>query len=101
MVFRKNKHLALIIISLLICCLLVACGNNSQQVDENNEVEGDQNTEESHESVKEPDDKKGILVVSFGTSYADTRKLTIEACEEKIAASFPEYEVRRATSIYH
>ena len=27
--------------------------------------------------------KKAILVVSFGTSYADTRKVTIEACEEK------------------
>ncbi len=46
---------------------------------------------------KEPTvDKKGILVVSFGTSYADTRKVTIEACENKIAASFQDYEVRRA-----
>lgn len=41
-------------------------------------------------------DKKGILVVSFGTSYADTRKVTIEACENKITESFPDYEVRRA-----
>ncbi len=41
-------------------------------------------------------DKKGILVVSFGTSYADTRKVTIEACENRIAEHFPGYEVRRA-----
>lgn len=41
-------------------------------------------------------DKKGILVVSFGTSYADTCKVTIEACENKIDASFSDYEVRRA-----
>jgi sirohydrochlorin cobaltochelatase len=40
--------------------------------------------------------KKAILVVSFGTTHADTRKLTIEAVENKIQAAFPEYEVRRA-----
>lgn len=41
-------------------------------------------------------EKKGILIVSFGTSYAETRKATIEACEKKIADSFKDYEVRRA-----
>ena len=41
-------------------------------------------------------DKKAILVVSFGTSYEDTRKLTIEATENRIAEEFPEYEIRRA-----
>ena len=40
--------------------------------------------------------KKAILVVSFGTSYAETRKKTIEACERAIKMAFPEYEVRRA-----
>lgn len=40
--------------------------------------------------------KKAILVVSFGTTHTDTRKLTIEAVENKIQAAFPEYEVRRA-----
>ena len=40
--------------------------------------------------------KKAILVVSFGTSYADTRQVTIEACEEKIKETFSDYEVRRA-----
>lgn len=40
--------------------------------------------------------KKAILVVSFGTSYADTRKVTIEACEGKVAETFPQYDVRRA-----
>jgi sirohydrochlorin cobaltochelatase len=40
--------------------------------------------------------KKAILVVSFGTSYADTRKVTIEACEAKIKETFSDYEVRRA-----
>ena len=33
--------------------------------------------------------KKAILVVSFGTSYENTRKLTIEAIEHDIADAFP------------
>lgn len=40
--------------------------------------------------------KKAIVVVSFGTSYQETLKLNIETVENKIRASFPEYEVRRA-----
>ncbi len=40
--------------------------------------------------------KKGLLVVSFGTSYADTRKVTIEAIEQELALAFPEYTVYRA-----
>ena len=41
-------------------------------------------------------DKKAILVVSFGTSHAETRDKTIGAIEKDIAAAYPEYEVRRA-----
>ncbi len=40
--------------------------------------------------------KKAILVVSFGTSHAETRDKTIGAIEKDIAAAYPEYEVRRA-----
>ncbi|MEF9895898.1 MAG: sirohydrochlorin cobaltochelatase, partial [Clostridia bacterium] len=40
--------------------------------------------------------KPVILVVSFGTSYNDTRDITIGAIEEKVASAFPDYEVRRA-----
>lgn len=40
--------------------------------------------------------KKAILVVSFGTTYPDARKLEIESVEDKIKAAFPDYEVRRA-----
>lgn len=41
-------------------------------------------------------DKKAILVVSFGTTYRDTLKMSIESTENKIRATFPDYEVRRA-----
>ena len=40
--------------------------------------------------------KKSILVVSFGTSYNDSRERNIDAIEQTIAETFPEYEVRRA-----
>ena len=40
--------------------------------------------------------KKGILVVSFGTSHLDTLERTITAVEQYIAAQFPEYSVYRA-----
>ena len=32
--------------------------------------------------------KKAVLVVSFGTSYKETREKTIEACEKKIKEGF-------------
>ena len=36
--------------------------------------------------------KKALLVVSFGTSHAETRKRTIEAIEQDLRAAFPERE---------
>lgn len=41
-------------------------------------------------------EKKAILVVSFGTSYNDSRDATIGAIESDIANANPDYEVRRA-----
>lgn len=40
--------------------------------------------------------KKAVLVVSFGTSYEETRKKTIEACEKKISSELSEYDFHRA-----
>ncbi len=39
--------------------------------------------------------EKELLVVSFGTSYNDSRRLTIGAIEEAMEQSFPDYSVRR------
>lgn len=44
--------------------------------------------------------KKAILVISFGTTYENTRKLTIDAIESKIKNEFKDYEVRRAFTSY-
>ncbi|MDR3355600.1 MAG: sirohydrochlorin cobaltochelatase [Spirochaetaceae bacterium] len=40
--------------------------------------------------------KPVLLVVSFGTSFNESRALTIGAIENAIGAAYPEYEVRRA-----
>jgi sirohydrochlorin cobaltochelatase len=48
-------------------------------------------TLDGHEPVK-----KALLVVSFGTSHAETREKTVGAIEKNIAEAYPEYEVRRA-----
>jgi sirohydrochlorin cobaltochelatase len=43
------------------------------------------------------DDKKPVLlVVSFGTTFNDSRAKTIEAVEKALVAAYPEYELRRA-----
>ena len=45
-------------------------------------------------------ERKAILVCSFGTTYAETRKVTIEAIENRVAAEFPDWAVRRAFSAH-
>ncbi|MCY7477424.1 sirohydrochlorin cobaltochelatase [Paenibacillus larvae] len=40
--------------------------------------------------------KKAIVVISFGTSYPETRAKTIDACENRIREMFPDYDVFRA-----
>lgn len=40
--------------------------------------------------------KKAVLVVSFGTSYHETRKKTIDACEDKIREGLKDYDFNRA-----
>ena len=41
-------------------------------------------------------EKKAIVVVSFGTSYNESRELTIEAIEADITAAYPDWDVSRA-----
>lgn len=45
-------------------------------------------------------EKKAILVCSFGTTFADSRKVTIEAIENRVRAEYPDWEVRRAFSAH-
>lgn len=40
--------------------------------------------------------KKALVVVSFGTSYIETRKKTIEACEKSLSREFSDFDFYRA-----
>lgn len=48
------------------------------------------------ESMKKEMKKRAILVVSFGTSYEETRKKTIDKIEEDIQNAYPQWRVYRA-----
>ena len=48
------------------------------------------------DTAVEKDPTTAILVVSFGTSYNDSRDKTIGAVENAIAEAYPQYDVRRA-----
>ena len=53
-------------------------------------------TEKTPATVNEDTDKKALLVISFGTSYKDTREKTIVVSENALAEAFPDYDLKRA-----
>ena len=65
----------------------------AEEEDEENYETGDA----SLDDVRNQDEigENEILVVSFGTSYNDSRRLTIGAIENAIAEAFPDWSVRR------
>ena len=46
-------------------------------------------------------DKAALLMVHFGTTYDDTRALTIDAINAKAAQAFPDMHVAEALSLIH
>ena len=64
------------------------------------EAEEEENYNTGDASKDNPRNQDGIgenelLVLSFGTSYNDSRRLTIGAIEDQLEKSFPDYSVRR------
>ena len=105
----KKKLAVLLTAALTGAFLLAGCGSKADTsaittaTDEKESVQAteEKSTEEavaeaSTEQDTENAGDKVILVVSFGTSYNDSRDITIGAIENAITAAFPEYEVRRA-----
>jgi sirohydrochlorin cobaltochelatase len=68
-----KKGIVVVLIAAMICISLAGCGT-------------------SQESRTD----KAILVVSFGTSYNNSRNITIGGIESAIRENYPDYEVRRA-----
>ena len=65
------------------------------------EEEEEENYETGDASLDNPRNQneigeKELLVVSFGTSYNDSRRLTIGAIENALEEAFPDFSVRRA-----
>lgn len=96
-----------------ICCvsLLSGCKGAAAESERGTAPRTEQTKEQTGDQTKEPAEagksvevesqssdgnKKAILMVSFGTSYNDTREKTIDVIEEKVAAAYPDFEVRRA-----
>lgn len=77
-----KKFIALMMAAIMVFAM-AACGGSTTPAPAD-----DQTEEESG--------KTAILVVSFGTTYDESRDVTIGAIEEEIASAYPEYEVRRA-----
>lgn len=74
-------------------------------VDEDDDDEQDADEEENYntgdaglDDARNQDDigEQELLVVSFGTSFNDSRRLTIGAIEQTLAERFPDWSVRRA-----
>ena len=84
-----------IISMLLVCCMLLglaACG--AQEAPET--TAAPETTSAAPETEAPAETKPVLLVVSFGSSYNETRDVTIGAVETALQAAYPEYEVRRA-----
>lgn len=78
-----------------------AAADAKQSMEENApEAEDEENYDTGDASLDDPRNQDEIgenelLVVSFGTSYNDSRRLTIGAVEGAIEKAFPDYSVRR------
>lgn len=73
-----------------------AAAAETAQEESVSEAESPAETQEETQTEEAEAADAAILVVSFGTSYNDSRDLTIGAIEDAIAGAFPDYEVRRA-----
>ena len=89
----KKKLFALLLTLCVSGMMLTACGNNSP--DSSALSDSAENSGELNSTTTITGDKE-ILVVSFGTSYNDTRAMTICAIEDAIAEANPDYTVQRA-----
>lgn len=89
-----KKNLRVAMIAAMGACCLAGCGNAGKETTAATTVAETTTVEETAEVEKKED--TAILVVSFGTSFNDSRDITIGAIEDAFAKEFPEYEIRRA-----
>ena len=110
---KLKKLGALLLSASLMMAALTACGSKPAANDTAEDTKGadsaatdtaaddEENYETGDASLDNPlnQDEIGeneLLVVSFGTSYNDSRRETIGAIEKAMQTAFPDYSVRRA-----
>ena len=91
-----KKMFALLLVLALAASLFAGFGTTALAEEE----EEEENYETGDASLDDPRNADGIgenelLVVSFGTSFNDSRRLTIGAVEAALEAAFPAWSVRR------
>ena len=93
------------ILSVALCACMVlgitGCGAKSTetQPSETKSVEtqpAETQSAETTQATEAAQTKPVLLVVSFGTSYNETRAKTIDAVEAELQKAYPDYQVRRA-----
>lgn len=91
----KKRLFTLLLGAVVFAGVFAFAGCSSQQTStEGSSAETSADAEEN--TVSGSADKKAVLVVSFGTSYNDSREKTIGAVEKKIAEAYPDYDQKRA-----
>ena len=105
MYMNTKKLLALLTVLAMLLTLFAGCAGKqpdptTPSTTEGTTPEDDENYETGDASLDNPRNQDEIgenelLVVSFGTSYNDNRRLTVGAIEEAMEKAFPEYSVRR------
>ena len=86
---------------LLVCALAASLFAGLTPLHTQALAEDDENYETGDATLDNPRNQdeigeKELLVVSFGTSYNDNRRLTIGAIENALEVAFPDFSVRRA-----
>ena len=89
-----KKLLAMLLILCMVSGLLAASAGAAFAEDEENHNTGDASLDDplNADGIGE----KELLVVSFGTSFNDSRRLTIGAIEKALQDAYPDWSVRRA-----
>ena len=100
---KQLKAIAALLLAVLMCLAMVTgCSTTSTDTaDESTEPSADATAAAESETQEDSDAaaetaEKVLLAVSFGTSYNDSRDVTIGALEAALQEAYPEYEVRRA-----
>ena len=90
-----NKFMK-ILMTLVLGTMFFACSSAStdkKEVQPTKEIAADKSGDPAKDFELKDGEKKAILLVSFGTTYPETREKTIMALEREFKEEFPDYKV--------